>query len=262
MKKTILQGIYFLLIFAGLASAATHFVPGNYDTIQEAIDAAIDSDVVIVSPGTYSGDGNRDIDFRGKAITVRSTDPNDPNVVVSTIIDCQGTPTKQHRGFYFHLSEDNRSILAGFTIKNGNARCGGGVYCINSNPAIVSCIFTENTALQYEYIYPLSLIDNNGLISENNTDVRIMCPPPVPELKGNGGGICCVDSNAMIVSCTFIDNSAYEHGGGMYSMGGNPTLSDCLFIGNFAGGGGGMANLEGSSPILKNCTFNSNTAEP
>ena len=44
----------------------------DFSTIQEAIDAAVDGDAVLVAPGTYTGDGNRDIDFKGKAITVRS----------------------------------------------------------------------------------------------------------------------------------------------------------------------------------------------
>ncbi|GAG96895.1 unnamed protein product, partial [marine sediment metagenome] len=91
----------------------------DYANIQDAIDAAVDGDVVIVAPDTYTGDGNRDIDFHGKAITVRSIDPNDPNIVAATIIDCQGTFFDPHRGFYFHSNEDANSILEGFTITNG-----------------------------------------------------------------------------------------------------------------------------------------------
>ncbi len=60
-----------------------------FDAIQEAIDAAVNSDEVIILPGTYTGDGNRDIDFAGKAIVVTGSDPNDPNTVAATVIDCQ-----------------------------------------------------------------------------------------------------------------------------------------------------------------------------
>lgn len=261
MKKTILLTTVVMLALFGLAPAATRLVPDQFSTIQDAIVAAVDGDMVIVAPDTYTGDGNRDIDFLGKAITVRSTDPNDPNVVASTIINCQGTEFNQHRAFYFHTGEGAESVLAGFTIKNGNARCGGGIYCIESSPTIVSCTFSDNMARQYEYVYSLSLPEYGTLRINNNSGIRIMCPPPPPQRRGNGAGICCVDSNATVLNCKFLSNSAHEHGGGIYSMGGNPTLINCLFSSNFAGGGGGMANLEGSSPTLKNCTFNANTAE-
>ena len=59
----------------------------DYPTIQSAINAASNGDTVLVHTGTYTGIGNRDLDFHGKAITVRSENPDDPGKLALTIID-------------------------------------------------------------------------------------------------------------------------------------------------------------------------------
>lgn len=146
-----------LLIFASISSAVDRLVPSEYPSIQAAIDAAEKGDTVIISPGTYTGDSNRDIDFRGKAITVRSTDPSAANIVAATVIDCQGTQVEPHRGFYFHSQETTNSILAGLTIVNGYGpqgkepdyyppAVGGAVLCVRSGPTIAYCHMQDNNA--------------------------------------------------------------------------------------------------------------------
>ena len=97
-------------------------VPIQYPTIQAAIDAAGNGDVVLIRQGTYTGTGNYSISFRGKRITVMSIDPNDPSIVASTIVDCQ----LQGRGFIFNNVEGHDSVLAGLTINNGQARGASG----------------------------------------------------------------------------------------------------------------------------------------
>ncbi|MHC4762923.1 MAG: hypothetical protein ACYS71_06070, partial [Planctomycetota bacterium] len=64
-----------VLFMAAAGSGAILNVPADYATIQAAVEAAGAGDAVIIAVGTYTGDGNRDIDPNGKAITIRSTDP-------------------------------------------------------------------------------------------------------------------------------------------------------------------------------------------
>ncbi len=73
--------------------AASLHVPADYPTIQAALDAARVADTVLVAAGTYRGDGNRDLDFRGKDLVLRSEKGRD-----ATWIDCEGTDKDPHRG--------------------------------------------------------------------------------------------------------------------------------------------------------------------
>ncbi|MBW8042403.1 MAG: hypothetical protein FVQ85_20740 [Planctomycetes bacterium] len=263
MKKTILPSIVVLLILLGLAPAETRLVPEEYAIIQDAIDAAVDGDVVIISPYIYTGRGNRDIDFRGKAITVRSVDPNDANIIAATIIDCDGRFEEPHRGFYFHSGEDGNSVLSGLTITNGYASCGGAIYCASSHPTITNCTFRDNTARYWwepwGQFSTLSPNENSSPMVNDDDEVHINIPPPLPEWRGKGGGICCGSSSPTLTNCKFIGNSAVEYGGGMYNTGSSPTLTNCTFVSNSASYGGAMRNSSGS-PILINCTFISNWA--
>jgi len=52
-------------------------VPGDYATIQGAIDAAVNGDTVLVAPGTYV----ENIDFLVKAITVKSSSGAEATVI-------------------------------------------------------------------------------------------------------------------------------------------------------------------------------------
>ncbi len=57
---------------AGDATAETTWyvdddAPADFSTIQAALNAASNGDTIIVRDGTYTGDGNRDIDFKGCA---------------------------------------------------------------------------------------------------------------------------------------------------------------------------------------------------
>src|SRR5262245_31765937 len=102
-----------LLAQTPLGVAKTILVPEDYATIQAAIDAAANGDVVLVSAGTYS----EHIDFTGKAIRVTSR--SGPSV---TIIDASSSPGS---AVSFQNGEDERSVLEGFHVTGGVAEMGG-----------------------------------------------------------------------------------------------------------------------------------------
>ena len=75
-----------LLVLSTSAFAEKIKVPQDYPKIQTAINFAEDGDVIVVSDGVWKGAGNKNIDFLGLAITVRSK--NGPE---NCIIDCEGS---------------------------------------------------------------------------------------------------------------------------------------------------------------------------
>ncbi len=94
------------------APAAEIRVLSQFATIQSAIHASQDGDVIIVQPGTYP----ENIDFGGKAIVLTGTNPLSPTIVANTVIDggMNGSVVA------FNSGETPNSILTGFTIGNGN----------------------------------------------------------------------------------------------------------------------------------------------
>ncbi|MHC4757325.1 MAG: hypothetical protein ACYTE8_01580 [Planctomycetota bacterium] len=89
---------------------------GPYETLQSAINAAEDGDEVVVGEGTYLGEGNRNLDFLGKAIVVRSEFPESVECVKSTIIDAEGIGVIVR----FLNDEGEGSVFEGFTLFAGD----------------------------------------------------------------------------------------------------------------------------------------------
>jgi len=227
-------------------------VPDVYPAIQAAIDDASDGDTIWIADGQYSGEGNFDIDFKGKAITVKSE--NGPD---NCIIDCQF----KGRGFDFHDGEGEKSVLDGVKIINGSVGgFGGGIKCTASSPTIINCIIKGNSAGEYGggmcNSYGSSPKLTNCTFSENSAESKLSA-------LGSGGGICnLVDSSPVITNCTFSMNFANHSGGGIYnSENSNPILTKCTFTANTARHGGGIYNCYDSTPRLANCIFIGNMAE-
>jgi len=176
---------------------------GDHPTIQDAIDAAEPGTIIELADGIFRGDGNRDVDFRGKAITIRSVSGN-PD---ACIVDCQGSDLSPHRGFIFQTAEGAASVLQALTIRNGVAYEGGGVLCRGASPTFRNCVFTED------------------------------------RVNWMGGGVYCIaGSNPHFHHCRFIRNASTGAAGALGTVSSFPTLVGCTFLGNHADRRGGAVH--------------------
>lgn len=266
MKRVLKTKFAILLLLTTCALGSIHSVPSDYPTIQAGIDASVDGDVVLVAPGTYTGEGNRDINFRGKAITVKSEGGPE-----TCIVDCQSSREEYHRGFNFNNGEDTNSIAQGFTIINGYALHGGGILCDASGPLIKNCIVIANEARTggggIDCSDSNSIIDNciisgnkvtsfyhdgGGLsifgYSGSGGPTLINCVISGNYATGDGGGISCGKSNSSFINCTIYGNRAAILGGGIAC--GTPwdnmaSMQNCIIWGNEASYGGEQMALTG-----------------
>jgi len=236
-----------LSLAVGSVGAVTKRVPSQYGTIQAGINAASHGDTVLVADGIYTGTGNRDIDFGGKRIVVKSE--NGPD---SCIIDCQGSALDRHRGFYFHNSEDSTAVLAGFTICNGYQIEGGALYVAwtSTSPTITANIIKANSADMA-----------GGGISCYQSSPRIVDNQFIGNSGSSGGAISLAWANPLIHGNTFIGNSAQSGGAIDCSASSDAVISNNLIVRNTATAyDGGGIKCASSSPEIRNNTICSNVS--
>ena len=227
-----------LLLFSFLSYAAVITVPGDYANIQTAINASTNGDEIIVSPGTYV----ENINFGGKNITLRSTEPTNPSVVASTVINGNNAGSV----VTFSGSELTTCVLSGFIITNGYATQGGGI-CGDGSMATIenNNIIGNSTYGSYPYrrgggIYKCNGTIRNNIISGNTARA--------------GGGV--YECGGSILNNTICGNSASSYGGGLHYC--NGTILNNTIAGNTAlyyGGG-----IYYSYGIIINCIIWDNSA--
>jgi len=254
------------------AQAAIINVPGDELTIQAGIDAAMNGDEIVVAEGEYF----ETINFLGKAITLRSSDPLDPMIVANTIINGGGSGSV----VTCSSGEGSGTVLNGFLITNGSVGVGGsggGMYNVSSSPTVSNCTFSGNSAdfggggmanvdSSSPTVTNCMFIGNTavlggGMFNDNSSPTVTNCTFSENSAVGDdGGGMLNNESSPTVADCIFEGNTALSGGGGMHNEHSSPTVVNCRFIENAAGGHGGGISEDGSSPMVVNCTFVGNSA--
>jgi len=259
------------------ATAKTYVVSpdgtGDFPTIQSAIDAAIDGDVIALTDGTFTGGGNRDIEYRGKDVTVRSQG----GTPEACVIDCEGSETDPHRGFHFRHGEQAESVLSGVTVTGGWAAypsLGGAVRCEDgSSPAIESCVFSGNSgsAVCCEMGTFLAVTGcvfsgnqgaYGGAIYADRCALTIdRCRFAENEAASEGGAIFAYGTLAKIMHSEFVGNTSHAAAAASFHDQSEACVIECLFEGNASSSSGGALTFWISGPnLVDRCTFVGNTA--
>jgi len=234
---------YFTVVFK---PANTVEVSGGGDALFRAVNEARNGDTLIVSPGTYSGD----INPQGKKLTIVSINPDDPDVVAATVIDCG----PGQRAFIFN-SEDKDVTIHGFSIINGNAAGNGGAIYIGTDAAPV---------IKNVHIADSGSAANGGAIyiASQASPTLMNVVVESATAASNGGGVYIGPlSTPVFIECTFDNCTAAAGSGGaaFCSISSSPEFVDCMFTNNTAGlsGGAVYCNLSCSAG-MSNCQFINN----
>jgi hypothetical protein len=210
----------------GAQHERTIIVPDDHLTVQEAVDYAWNLDTIFVCPGIY----HECIDFEGKNIVFMSSDCSDRRTIPNSAAEWyrQAAVTVLDGGdtcrvLTFDDFEDDRSVVSGFTIQNGNgAGLGGGVYCYDTAaPTITYNIIQDNYASSY-----------GGAIATGGGPATIDHNLIYNNSSGFIGGALFIYGFASITNNTVSGNTTEEGCGGMYLNWGTPTVCNNIFWNN------------------------------
>jgi hypothetical protein len=244
--------------------------PGQ--SIQQAIDAAPNAGAALcVLPGIY----REKIDFHGKPINLVSL--GGPTV---TFLDGGGTGPV----VTFSSAEGKDSTLNGFTVRNGTATYGGGIYIKEASPTIRNSIVTGNTATgefgkgggigvtgvwAHPSITCVRIVANTASYSGGGLASTYSANPYLRSIHFErnsapyGGAISVAWSGRLDLGwAQLLANQASGDGGGIHAgvPYGNVLVRQTWFKGNRAGGyGGGMWVPAGFADVV-NSTFDGNQA--
>jgi parallel beta-helix repeat protein len=233
----------------------------TYTTVQSAVDAANDGDVIKVATGVYTGvqarDGVMQLVYVSKTVIVRggyittNWDISNPDAN-PTILDARA------EGRVFFITADISPTIEGLRITGGDATglyggpggwdAGGGLYVANATAVISDNWVFSNTAYGGGGLY---LSDSAAMLSGN-----VIASNTVND---EGGGLFLFDSDATLSHNIITSNTASDHGGGLYLHYSDATLDTNTIDFNAAREGGGLY-LRDSDAALSENIIGSNTA--
>ena len=174
-------------------------------------------------------------------ITLRSSEG--PEV---TIIDGQSL----RRGVRCGSGESSSTAIEGFTITNGQAGDGAGIYVRDGSPSISDCIFTGNQASD----------DGGGIFIREGSPSVTNCMVLDNFSTSNGGGIFIRTGIPQLTNCTIRDNETSGEGGGIFCRDeGDALILGCFIESNDAGQVGGGLASDDSLPVIGGSSFCGNS---
>jgi len=271
--------VLFCLVTASHAETYTVCSSGcDYTSINAAIDAASDGDVIQLMVETYQ-EGS-EINTLGKAITLRGA--LDKDGAPASILDGAGS----HRVLLCTSGETSATQFENLEIRNGyvdeveddddkewNYRNGGGLRCSMSSPTLSNCVFLVNRA---KYGGALSFMDGCdstviGCRFEGNSGINdagvVYVQDSVVSFSdcvctGNiakYGGVLYGTGSTSWINCEFTENITFDYGGALYAYGDGLTVTDCRFVGNTSDNGGAIYATADEVTIVR-CAFEGNQA--
>ena len=237
--------------FVRFGHGKTTSVSGGGTALRNAVELAENGDTLIVAAGTYNGG----INIGGKQIKLYGVNPDDPNVVNRTIIDCSGGL----RGFIFSGGETAETVINGFTITNAtvNNLPGAAIYIgTNSSPLIINVDISNCSAGN----------DSGGAIyisSESSPEFRNVNITNCSATLNGGGVYISYDSNPIFRDCSIADCNAGVNGGAVYcTTPGRPEFYNFSFTNNYAADSAGAIFYNTSCAVtLSGCEFTNNIAQ-
>ena len=227
--QRLLGGLIFLVIVSSSFATEAATVPGDFSTIQAAINAVVngtlaDGTVIDIQPGTYSE--ALLINATPRSMTLRAA--GGPGTAV---VDAAGKGTSAVR----ILSATGTIRVDGLRFRNGQGDptggTGGGFTFDGASPTVVNCTVENNSSL------------------------------------ANGGAGTITRSNAAFQNCVFQNNTARQFGGGLLiGIGSRPTFTNCTIQGNISGaasniGSGGGVHVNDASPTFLSSRIVNNQAK-